>query len=50
MFRLIPKAELTVVPNADHSIPLTHAEIFTMLVQDFIERNNSYEEEESRCQ
>ena len=41
MFRLIPKAELTVVPNANHSLTLTHAEIFTMLSKDFIDRNSS---------
>ena len=40
LFRLIANAELAVVPNADHFLPLTHPEIFIGVVQDFCDRNN----------
>jgi len=39
MYRLIPEAELAIVPNANHSLPMTKAELFTNLVSDFLVRH-----------
>ena len=39
MYRLIPNAELAIIPNADHFL-IIQSEIFTSIIQDFCERNN----------
>lgn len=39
MYRLIPGAELAIVPNANHSLPMLRAELFTNLVSDFLARH-----------
>ena len=41
MYRLIPNAELAVVPNADHSMPRTNVDMFTDTVMDFLNRNSA---------
>ena len=41
MYRLIPNAELAVVPNADHSFPRTSVDMFTGTVLEFLKRHNS---------
>ncbi len=38
MHRMIPGSELAIVPSADHSLPLSRAELFTSLVLDFLAR------------
>ena len=43
MYRFIPGSELAVVPNADHSLPRSRAELFTTLVLDFLIRNMNKE-------
>jgi pimeloyl-ACP methyl ester carboxylesterase len=39
MYRLIPKAELAIVPNGDHSFPSTNPDIFTTLSSGFLLRH-----------
>ena len=41
MYRLIPNAEMAVVPNADHSLSRSKVEIFTNIVVDFLNRNQA---------
>ena len=41
MYRLIPNAELAVVPNADHSFPRTNVKMFADTVLEFLKRHNS---------
>ena len=41
MYRLIPNAELAVVPNADHSFPRTSVDMFAGTVLEFLKRHNS---------
>ena len=41
MYRLIPNAELAVVPNADHSMSRTSVNIFANIVLEFLKRHNS---------
>jgi len=46
MYRFIPGAELAIVPNSDHSLPLTRAELFTTLVLNFLVRHKAQTETE----
>jgi pimeloyl-ACP methyl ester carboxylesterase len=39
LYHLIPKAELAVIPNADHHVSITHAELFANLVKGFLLRH-----------
>jgi pimeloyl-ACP methyl ester carboxylesterase len=39
MYRLIPDAELAVVPNADHALPQTRIAVFTDIVLEFLMRH-----------
>lgn len=41
MYRLIPDAELAVVPNADHSLTRTKIDMFAEIVMEFLTRNTS---------
>jgi len=41
MYRLIPNAELAVVPNADHSLPRTRIDMFAEIVMEFLIRNSA---------
>ena len=41
MYRLIPNAELAVVPNADHSLPRTKIDMFSDTVMEFLNRNSA---------
>ena len=41
MYRLIPNAELAVVPNADHSLPRTKIDVFADVVMEFLIRNSA---------
>ena len=41
MFRLLPNAELAVLPNAGHRIPRTHGNEFSYLVLEFIKRHSA---------
>lgn len=41
MYRLIPKAELAIFPNATHFTTLRNAELFQKIVLDFLMRHNS---------
>jgi pimeloyl-ACP methyl ester carboxylesterase len=41
MYRLIPEAELTVVPHSDHSLPRMRAEMFSTIVMDFLLRHRT---------
>jgi pimeloyl-ACP methyl ester carboxylesterase len=41
MYRFIPVAELAMVPDSDHSLPLTRAKLFTTIVLDFLVRHNA---------
>jgi pimeloyl-ACP methyl ester carboxylesterase len=46
MHRLIQGAELAVLPNSDHSLPLTRAELFRTTVMDFLVRHKAQTEKE----
>jgi hypothetical protein len=39
MYQFIPGAELAIVPNADHSLPRTRADLFSTIVLDFLLRH-----------
>jgi pimeloyl-ACP methyl ester carboxylesterase len=39
MYRLIPGAELGVIPGAEHSLPYERSEMFSMIVLDFLLRH-----------
>jgi pimeloyl-ACP methyl ester carboxylesterase len=39
MHRMIPDSELAIVPNSNHSLPLSRAELFTSIVLDFLARH-----------
>lgn len=41
MYRLIPNAELAVVPDADHSLPRTRIDTFSDTVMEFLTRNSA---------
>lgn len=41
MYRLIPQAELAIVPGADHSFPFVKVELFMELIIDFISRHQA---------
>lgn len=41
MYRLIPNAELAVVPNADHALPRANVNMFSDTVLEFLKRHNS---------
>ena len=41
LYRLIPNAELAVVPNADHFVTRTNTELFANLVKEFLLRHTS---------
>ena len=41
MYRLIPGAELAVVPNAEHSLPYMRPEMFSTVVLDFLLRHRT---------
>jgi pimeloyl-ACP methyl ester carboxylesterase len=41
MYRLIPNAELAVVPNSDHSMPRTKVDMFADTVLEFLKRHNN---------
>lgn len=41
LFRLIPWAELGIIPNAPHSFPETRVELFTDLILDFLSRRGT---------
>jgi pimeloyl-ACP methyl ester carboxylesterase len=41
MYRLIPNAELAVVPDADHSLPRTKIDVFVDIVREFLIRNSA---------
>lgn len=45
MYQLIHGAELVIVPNADHSLPAARAELFTMIVLDFLSRHTQSEKQ-----
>ena len=44
MYRLIPNAELAVVPNGDHALPRTKVDVFADTVMDFLKRNSTQTE------
>jgi pimeloyl-ACP methyl ester carboxylesterase len=39
MYRLIPGAELAIVPNAEHSLPYVRSEMFSTIILDFLLRH-----------
>ena len=41
MYRLVPNAELAVLPNADHSLPRTKVKPFADILLEFLKRHNS---------
>jgi pimeloyl-ACP methyl ester carboxylesterase len=41
MYRFIRDAELVIVPNSDHSLPTSRAELFTTIVLDFLLRHRT---------
>lgn len=41
MYRLIPRAELAIVPDSDHSLPRMRAELFSRIVFDFLRRQSA---------
>ena len=41
MYRFIRGAELVILPNSDHSLPQTRAEMFTTVVSDFLLRHSA---------
>jgi pimeloyl-ACP methyl ester carboxylesterase len=41
MYRLIPNAELAVVPNGDHALPRTKVDLFADTVMEFLSRNSA---------
>ena len=45
MYRFIQGAELVIVPNSDHSLPTSRAELFTTIVLDFLLRHSIYNKE-----
>ena len=40
MFRLVPEADLAVVPYVDHNFPRTHISEFSELVQGFLKKDS----------
>ena len=43
MYRLIPNAEISVVPNVDHSLPRSKVEVFTNIITDFLNGDKAEE-------
>src|SRR5204863_5732002 len=41
MYRMIPHAELAIVPDSDHSFPWVKPELFTQLVMEFLLRHGA---------
>jgi pimeloyl-ACP methyl ester carboxylesterase len=41
MYRLVPEAELAIVPQSDHSLPRNRADLFSTIVFDFLMRHRA---------